>query len=1774
MSPPLRFTDLGVHFTCTVDDLSGTWSKIRPYLEARLPLRHAQFRNSLGVSSTLDELHLRYVNTGDAYVQRLRQLSYSPVTWFRNPFCQLVLFSCEDVEEYKRLHRPQIRAIADPEARTAVAPELVIAYVAPAAADSRATAKVYDTMRRDFAYKRRDRCVRLDPPPSTAPGPVMGTPRGSIAGLEILEYLVREAVMLTFEARTGAYQEEIRRHMSNRLEVGWTFTPLFLIKDSLAVMLEAAGMYEDALREYAELDVCHADTAAQAQAWQQQAATPLPPDPEGPSAAPPDEVGPMWMPWPGIRRTALALPQVPDFVMRQFLFASQARILLKLRRWTELAERGKGFIEAGRRLLERDVAAPASSTLPATWAFAAYATLASAVLHAAREGGAPRPSSPEARRRRGPALAAEPRGAAPARLGGPRAGAPVEPGEEAVAVTSAASDVDWDLGPLPDERAGWRLQAGGPGQSQPPRRASGDAPAAPALHVALGSVFAAARAELDRLAAGRRAVDGDRAGVGEGPTRLLDSVDGSDPLRDWEGVSARFAALPAEGGRPPTPRRLHPAPDTASQDGEESLDAVDLDARAPSARSVTPRAQGEGGEGATASEGHGEAGEIAPAPRAVTEAGSHDPGSLVALVAHSRHISTTSLESASASGDDRQAGDAGVGVAPAHFRRRSAVDTSAAETAVSRPGSHTRSHGPGTPPLPGPGQGITARTHSAPPTAAPTVSDYLDPRFVEQQVFSSLGPIPPAPAPPAPASPGPGAASLPRHWRLRAALADPRAFLGLWLGLSMWAAACFSLAGRERTARLLRADAAARLLGAGARRAAADLLDAAARAAARDGWPAVLLPLLRLLLDALEGGAGGPEWDGKEGKEGKGGVPPGGSPRSDDSSGEASAAAGTRSLLAAAALLGLEAGAGSADQPAQDGTAAARAARRLLAAADRCGGGGGWAAAAETRLDGAFALSARLAPGCGARFFGRDPPSAGAPGAAVGDGVRVEVVLRNRLPLALPLAGLGLTLALLEEVPEPSVSGAAPGGLQAPATPSGPAASPLGAGHSNAAPVPPTPRPLSPTSPTLGTDGRGPPAPFAVVGEGPARDDAVDLRGVSAQGRPVTWRETCLLESGPPVIVVGDPGTQEDGGESFEAVPASGTDNLPSPGTRDRPPPTPLAPLPPGETRLRFTVSPLRPGVLVPRTLRALLAGQTLEVPVAGPATRAAPVHPRDARQRPAVALVSVPRPHAAAAPAPGCATLVAGQAQWLGLHVGLADRAARGARVDVRWGDGVRPRGADGAAPPAGAGSAAVRRAAASLPAGFAAAPLAAGAADPDPAASLRLPSASLVPPTEPRLRPLCRGAIGVHAGAGERGGGAAATVPEVDLAGTEAGDPQAPAPHACLQLPDGFLRAAQTDGAASLWWWVRADAPVSAPAAVRVLPAGHGAAPAPNQGAPGRGPPGAAGAAPLALDLGLEWEAEDCARSAVASCALRVAPPFEVEWSAREVPGRREEGGRLLLGAALRCAAGNAVEVTGLALSPQPGARLEEGCEEEAGDLATGDREAQGDRAGVRARLEHGQTLHCSWLLRLDPGEGGRAGLAARLRQAARARPCELAVAYEVRAAPPAAAAARGWDEAVRALLPGGDGEACLALDAGDGEVQACTFRHACTLELAPSEHASPGATIQSRLLGPMSACVGQPLTLCWRLERGPGAADGKDSVLHYEVAAQGPGWSPGSARSGSVRLGGRPGSIATVEAGWVPLLPGSFAAPRLTIQGVHCQEALDGDQGDNTIEVAMGS
>ena len=45
--------------------------------------------------------------------------------------------------------------------------------------------------------------------------------------------------------------------MESRLRPGWSFRDLYGVKDSLAIMMEAAGLLEDALREYFELEACY-----------------------------------------------------------------------------------------------------------------------------------------------------------------------------------------------------------------------------------------------------------------------------------------------------------------------------------------------------------------------------------------------------------------------------------------------------------------------------------------------------------------------------------------------------------------------------------------------------------------------------------------------------------------------------------------------------------------------------------------------------------------------------------------------------------------------------------------------------------------------------------------------------------------------------------------------------------------------------------------------------------------------------------------------------------------------------------------------------------------------------------------------------------------------------------------------------------------------------------------------------------------------------------------------------------------------------------------------------------------------------------------------------------------------------------------------------------------------------------------------------------------------------------------------------------------------------
>lgn len=57
--------------------------------------------------------------------------------------------------------------------------------------------QVYQALRSDFSSRRKDRCIRVD------------FSGGVVSGMDDLERMLRDAIKSTFEARAGAYDEQV-----------------------------------------------------------------------------------------------------------------------------------------------------------------------------------------------------------------------------------------------------------------------------------------------------------------------------------------------------------------------------------------------------------------------------------------------------------------------------------------------------------------------------------------------------------------------------------------------------------------------------------------------------------------------------------------------------------------------------------------------------------------------------------------------------------------------------------------------------------------------------------------------------------------------------------------------------------------------------------------------------------------------------------------------------------------------------------------------------------------------------------------------------------------------------------------------------------------------------------------------------------------------------------------------------------------------------------------------------------------------------------------------------------------------------------------------------------------------------------------------------------------------------------------------------------------------------------------------------------------------------
>ena len=367
----------------------------------------------LGQGRALGVLPVHFACAGSAGLARLRPHALNPAAWLRNPCATVILVfppgagaAPEEGAFFRDRLRPGLRgaltrarereraaAQAGRSPYLAAGDRVVVVIESPGAAGAAgggapqkpapaassfgakfrksAPASLFERVRdecgsgwrvssRDAGGALGEHVVRWDPddPDSWRQGP---------------ERVLAQAAQRALDARLTSYQEETQALSAARLAPGWSFPRFFVVKEARALLFEMAGLCDDALREYTELEYTYLDSLRARRRGSSGGSSPK--KVSGDSDSELDASGSSdgaalldtrrrpvreWFKSGGPK----------EFSVRQYLFARQSALLLRMGQPEAVAKRGVALVDAlGRRL------APGTADL---WVFSACVSLAEA----------------------------------------------------------------------------------------------------------------------------------------------------------------------------------------------------------------------------------------------------------------------------------------------------------------------------------------------------------------------------------------------------------------------------------------------------------------------------------------------------------------------------------------------------------------------------------------------------------------------------------------------------------------------------------------------------------------------------------------------------------------------------------------------------------------------------------------------------------------------------------------------------------------------------------------------------------------------------------------------------------------------------------------------------------------------------------------------------------------------------------------------------------------------------------------------------------------------------------------------------------------------------------------------------------------------------------------------------------------------------------------------------------------------------------------------------
>ncbi|KAK1439582.1 hypothetical protein QVD17_05402 [Tagetes erecta] len=301
-----------------VKDVSDLWPLVKERFEDRLPFKRAIINNKTHHPMTVNDLPAEFLLTTDSRIKS-RVPQDQLYFCFQEPYATVVLITCEDLDEFKTILKPRLKLILQNEE------EWFIVFVSKSTSEKDHTnkmeKKVYARLEVDFNSRRRERCCKLDSHETEA------------TFWDDFELKIMECIRNTLDRRIQFYEDEIRKLNEQRLMPTWSFCTFFILKESLAFMLEMAYLHEDSLREYDELKLCYIETVKNAD---KQRAFGGKEHGDDQSAI--------------LSRNNKQLTQIVqetsfrEFEFQQYLFACQAKLLLSLNRPYDVASRGFSFV--------------------------------------------------------------------------------------------------------------------------------------------------------------------------------------------------------------------------------------------------------------------------------------------------------------------------------------------------------------------------------------------------------------------------------------------------------------------------------------------------------------------------------------------------------------------------------------------------------------------------------------------------------------------------------------------------------------------------------------------------------------------------------------------------------------------------------------------------------------------------------------------------------------------------------------------------------------------------------------------------------------------------------------------------------------------------------------------------------------------------------------------------------------------------------------------------------------------------------------------------------------------------------------------------------------------------------------------------------------------------------------------------------------------------------------------------------------------------------------